>query len=64
MVAKSTTRPATRPPSTICLVVLELARKENGDKDLVDGTLNGDNADDAQNCMRCIPSLEEPLCKR
>ena len=44
--AKATAIPATSPPSPVRLVVLELTTEEDGNEDLVDGALNGDDGDE------------------
>ena len=41
--------------------MLELTGEEDGDEDLLDGTLDGDDGDDSENGVRRIPKLEEPL---
>ena len=41
--------------------MLELARKENRDEDLVDRTLYKDDSDQTQDCVRRVPELKEPL---
>ena len=43
---KATAVPASRPPSTVGLVVLELSRKHQSDENLKDGSLDGDPAFD------------------
>ena len=60
-VTKATAVPFTRPPCTVCFVVLEFTRKEDCNKDLLDSALNGNDSDDAKHCMGCIPKLKEPL---
>ena len=61
MSTKSTTIPATSPPRPIGLIVFEFTRKEDGDQDLVNSTLNGYHANKTQDSMRDIPRLKEPL---
>lgn len=58
---KTPTVPLSGPPSPVRLFVLQLARQEHGDKDLLNGTLNGNDGDDTKHRMRRIPKLEEPL---
>jgi hypothetical protein len=41
--------------------VLELAGQEDSYEDFLNGPLDGNNRDDAQHCVRCVPELEEPL---
>ena len=43
-VSKATTIPFTRPPGSVRFIVLELTRKEDSDKELVNGALDGHNA--------------------
>jgi len=59
--AQPTSVPSSSPPCLVGLVVLELARQEHSNEDLVDGPLDGDDGDEAQDGMRCIPTLEIPL---
>jgi hypothetical protein len=59
--AEAPSVPFTSPPCTVRLVVFELTRQENGNKNLLDSTLHGDNGDDSQYCMRSIPEFEKPL---
>ena len=60
-VAESTTIPFTRPPSTVSLIVLELTSQEDGDEDLLNRALDGDDSDNTEDSMRSIPKLKEPL---
>ena len=59
--AETTTVPLSRPPCQVCLIVFELTGKEDGDEDLLYGTLNGNDRDDAQHGVRSVPELQEPL---
>ena len=59
--AKATAVPLTSPPRAVRLLVLELTREENRNQDLLDRSLNSDDGDDTEHCMRGIPKLEEPL---
>ena len=61
MCTKPTTIPASGPPCSVGLVVLELTRKEDGDENLMDSTLNCDDGYQTQNSVRRIPGLKEPL---
>lgn len=61
MCAKSTTIPASGPPCSVGLVVLELTRKEDGDENLMNSTLNCDDGYQTQDSVRRIPQLKEPL---
>jgi hypothetical protein len=56
--------PAARPPSTVGLVMLVLTGEDDGDENLLDRPLDGDDADDTQNRMRRVPQFKEPLKKR
>jgi hypothetical protein len=58
--AEATVEPDTSPPGAVGLVVLELARQEDGDEDLEDAALHGDNGDDAEHGARRVPALEVP----
>ena len=53
--------PSTCPPCAVGFVMLELARQEHGNQDLVDGTLNGDNRNETKNRVRRVPGFQEPL---
>lgn len=57
---QATVEPDTGPPSSVGLVMLELSRKEDGDKDLEDASLNGDDGDHTQYDMRSVPQFEPP----
>lgn len=46
MRAKSAAVPLASPPRAVRLVVFELTRKEDGDEDLVNGTLDEDHGDE------------------
>ena len=59
--AEAAAVPLAGPPRAVRLLVLELAGEEDGDEDLLDGTLDGDDGDDSENGVRRIPKLEEPL---
>lgn len=48
------------PPSSVRLVVLELSREEDGDEDLEDGPLHGDDSNDTDDGASSAPSLEVP----
>ena len=61
MGTKSTTIPTTSPPRPIGLIVFEFTRKEYGNKDFVNSTLNRDNANKTQDGMSDVPCFEEPL---
>jgi hypothetical protein len=41
--------------------VLELSGEEHGNEDLEDTSLHRDDGDDAEDGVRCVPQLEEPL---
>lgn len=41
--------------------MLEFTGKENGDEDLLDRTLDGDDRDDTQDSVRRVPEFQEPL---
>ncbi len=57
---KTTTVPASRPPSAVGLVMLELTREYQSDQDLEDGALDGNDGDNAKHGVRGVPELEEP----
>ena len=59
--AEAAAVPLAGPPRAIRLLVLELTGEEDGDEDLLDGALDGDDGDDSENGVRRIPKLEEPL---
>ncbi len=59
--AKATPIPFTSPPCPIGLVVLELAGQEDSYEDFLNGPLDGNDRNDTQHCVRCVPKLEEPL---
>lgn len=59
--AEAAAVPLSGPPGAVRFIVLELAREEDGDEDLVDSTLDEDDADEAKDGMRDVPELEEPL---
>lgn len=61
MCAEAAAVPLARPPRPVRLVVLEFAREEHRDKELVDGALNGHDGDESQHGVRRVPKLEEPL---
>lgn len=61
MRAQTTSIPLASPPCPVCLVVLELARDEDGDQDLLNRTLDSDDGDQSENRMRRVPRFEEPL---
>ena len=44
--------------------MLKFTGQEHGYQDLLDGSLNGNDRDHAQDRVGCIPELEEPLKKR
>lgn len=50
-VTKPTSIPLARPPSAIRLVMLELTGEEDGNQELLNGALDGDNGDDTQDGM-------------
>jgi hypothetical protein len=54
-VTKTATVPLAGPPGPIGLVVLVLTRQEDGDDNLLNGALNGNNADNPENSVRCVP---------
>lgn len=58
---ETTAVPLTSPPCAVRLVVLELARKEDCNKNLVDGALDENDGDKPEHSVRGIPELEEPL---
>lgn len=59
--AQASAVPFTRPPCTICFIMLVLTSKEYTDEDLLDGTLDGNDGDDSENGVRSVPKLQEPL---
>lgn len=61
--SQATAVPSTRPPSPIRLVVLEFAGQEDGNEDFMDGALDGNDGDKAQDRVRYVPEFEEPLHK-
>ena len=61
MLAQATTKPTPSPPCAIRLVVLEFSREEDGNKDLVNGSLDVDHTYEPKDGMRWIPQFEEPL---
>ena len=61
---QSTAVPLASPPCAVRLVVLELTREEDGDEDLLDGTLDSNDGNDAEDSVRSVPELQEPLRKR
>lgn len=63
VVAQPTSVPATSPPCSVRLVVLELTSEEDGDEEFVDGTLDKDGGDETEDCVRGVPGFEEPLSK-
>lgn len=63
MGTKSSTIPTTSPPRPIGLIMFEFTRKEDGDEDFVNSTLNGDHANKTQNGMSDVPCFKEPLKK-
>lgn len=60
-VSEAPSVPFTCPPGTIGLIVLVFSGKENGDQNLVDRTLDGDDSNQTQDGVGGIPKLEEPL---
>ena len=60
---ETTAVPLARPPRAVRLVVLELAREEDRDEDLVDRALDEDDRDEAEDGVRNVPELQEPLHK-
>ena len=63
MRAQPTAVPLARPPRAVRLVVLELTREEDRDEDLVDRALDEDDRDEAEDGVRNVPELQEPLHK-
>ena len=59
--AEAAAVPLAGPPRAIRLLVLELTGEEDGDENLLDRTLDGNNSDDTEDRMRGIPELKEPL---
>lgn len=53
--------PNTRPPGAVRLIVLELAREEDRNEDLEERPLDGDDREHAEEGVRGLPRLEEPL---
>lgn len=60
---KAPTVPLAGPPSSVRLVVLIFTSQEYRNKDLLDSTLNGDDGNDTEHCVRSVPQLQEPLQK-
>ncbi|KAJ9109911.1 hypothetical protein QFC19_001891 [Naganishia cerealis] len=58
--SQTSVEPNTSPPSSVRLVVLELSRKEDGDKDLEDASLHSNDRNHAQHDMGGVPKLEPP----
>lgn len=52
--------PNTSPPRSVCLVMLELSRQEDGNENLEDTPLNSNDRNDTENGMTRVPELEEP----
>ena len=61
MLAQAMTEPTPSPPCTIRLVVLEFSREEDGNENLVNGSLDMDHTYEPEDSMRWIPQFEEPL---
>ena len=59
--AEAAAVPLARPPRAVRLVVLELAREEDGDEDLVDRALDEDDDDQTEDRVCDVPELQEPL---
>ena len=59
--AEAASVPLSGPPRPVRLVVFELTRQEHRDEDLVNGTLDVDDADQSEHGVRDIPELQEPL---
>lgn len=57
---QATVEPDTGPPSSVGLVMLELSREEDGDKDLEDASLNRNDGDHTQHDVRGVPEFEPP----
>ena len=55
VIAQPTSVPLARPPRAVRFVVLELARQEDRDEDLVDGTLDEDDSDETEDGMCDVP---------
>lgn len=52
---QATAIPFTSPPSTIGLVMFEFTSKEDGDKEFLNGALNGDDSNDTKHGMGSVP---------
>ena len=57
MGTETTAIPFASPPSTVGLIVLELAGEEDGYNDLVDRTLDVDDSYETQHRVRDVPKL-------
>lgn len=55
MCTQSAAIPPTSPPRAIRLVMFELAGKEDGNQDLVNGPLDENNRDETEYRMRGVP---------
>lgn len=60
MCAQSTVEPDTGPPRSVGFVVLEFSRKEDGDQELEDESLNRDDGNHAKDDVRSVPHLKPP----
>ena len=59
--SKTTAIPLASPPGPVGFIVLELAGQEDCNKNLLDGPLDCDDGDDAEDGMGSIPEFQEPL---
>lgn len=61
MGTQSSVEPNTSPPSSVGFVMLEFTGEEDGDEDLEDTSLDSNDGDETEDCVRCVPELKEPL---
>ena len=61
MRAEAAAVPFTGPPRAVGLVMLELAREDEGDDEFVDCALDGDDGEETDDDVRAVPEFEDPL---
>lgn len=61
LAAQPSVVPLARPPGPVSLLVRQFSRKEDGDEDLLDGALNGNDCNQSKYRMRRVPEFQEPL---
>jgi hypothetical protein len=61
MCAKPSSVPFPSPPSLVCLIMFKFPSNAERNEELLHGALNGNDGDQAQHRVRCVPQFQKPL---